>query len=317
MNPSMFGKVAVLYGGDSAEREVSLQSGVAVHQALLSRQVDAHLVDTRDHEAVLSLKKNGFSRAFVMLHGRGGEDGQIQGVLEWLGLPYTGSGIMACAIAMDKVMTKQVWAANGLPVLKDQLVTAQTQYDDLVEALGSDILAIKPSLEGSSVGISRVTDEASFKEALLKAGVDKQAVMAEPWITGRELTCGIVCDKLLPSIEIIASSDHSFYDYEAKYLADDTRYLCPAPISETLEKQLQEMTEKAFRVLGCSGWGRVDYLLDQNNRLWLLEINLSPGMTSHSLIPQAAAKAGMSFSDAVISVLSTTYKKQVDNANCC
>lgn len=308
MNSSMFGKVAVLYGGDSAEREVSLQSGAAVHQALLSRNVDAHLVDTRDHEAVLSLKKKGFSRAFVMLHGRGGEDGQIQGVLEWLGLPYTGSGIMACAIAMDKVMTKQVWAANGLPVLKDQLVTAQTQYDDLVEALGSDILAIKPSLEGSSVGISRVTDEVSFKEALLKAGVDKQAVMAEPWITGRELTCGIVCDKLLPSIEIIASSNHSFYDYDAKYLAEDTRYLCPAPISTELEQQLQEMTEKAFRVLDCSGWGRVDYLLDQNNRLWLLEINLSPGMTSHSLIPQAAAKAGMSFADVVILVLSTTCR---------
>lgn len=307
--PSELGKVAVLYGGDSAEREVSLQSGKAVYDALISRGVNAHLVDTQNHDAVLSLKVNGFDRAFVMLHGRGGEDGQIQGVLEWIGLPYTGSGILPCAVAMDKTVTKKLWLSYGLPVLKDKIVSIGENYAALCKALDTTIFAIKPALEGSSVGISRVSNQAELDLALEKAGAAKQKVMAEPWVVGRELTCAVLDGKMLPSIEIVASEHHVFYDYDAKYLADDTRYLCPAPISADLEEELKMLTAKAFAVLGCQGWGRVDYILDANERPWLLEINLAPGMTSHSLVPQAAAQAGISFADVVMTVLAQTLVK--------
>lgn len=303
-----FGKTAVLYGGDSAEREVSLNSGQAVYEALLSKGVDAHLVDTRHHQAVLNLKNDGFQRAFVMLHGRGGEDGQIQGVLEWLGMPYTGSGILACAVAMDKMMTKQVWAQAGLPVLKDCAVGLSTSYDELVRKLETTKFAVKPALEGSSVGISQVSNANDFAKAKQVAQVGQQKVMAEPWVNGREITCAIVDNEVLPAIEIIASTNHAFYDYEAKYLANDTRYLCPAPLSEALATELVALTQKAFTVLGARGWGRVDFMLDSDNRPWLLEINLAPGMTSHSLVPQAAKAVGMSFADLVYRVLALTVE---------
>lgn len=303
-----FGKIAVLYGGDSAEREVSLNSGQAVYEALLSKGVDAHLVDTHNRQAVLRLKEDGFERAFVMLHGRGGEDGQIQGVLEWLEIPYTGSGILACALAMDKMMTKQVWAREGLPVLPDAPVSPESTYEDLVEKLGATRFAVKPALEGSSVGISQVSHADELVQAKKLAGVGQQKVMAEAWVTGRELTCAMIDGEVLPAIEIIASTEHEFYDYEAKYLADDTRYLCPAPIAPALAETLASLTQRAFAALGARGWGRVDFMLDEENRPWLLEINLAPGMTSHSLVPQAAKVVGMSFADLVWRVLALTVE---------
>lgn len=305
-----FGKTAVLYGGDSAEREISLNSGKAVYDALRSRGIDAHLVDTHDRRAVLDLKTNGFVRAFVMLHGRGGEDGQIQAVLEWLGVPYTGSGILACAAAMDKVMTKQIWASYGLPVLKDMVVAQETSYAELTEKLGAQTFAVKPALEGSSVGISQVGNAEELETAKAIAGVGSQKVMAEVWVAGREITCAIVDGQVLPAIEIIASQAHEFYDYDAKYLADDTRYLCPAPLDAALAENIAALTKRAFDVLGARGWGRADFMVDADGRPWLLEINLAPGMTSHSLVPQAAKAVGMSFADLVLRVLAQTLEEQ-------
>lgn len=301
-----FGKVAVLYGGDSAEREVSLQSGAAIHQALKNSGVDAHLVDTRERERVLRLREEGFARAFVMLHGRGGEDGQMQAILDWQGIPYTGSGVLACALAMDKVLTKKLWQACGLPVKKDIVLQAGHDYAALCRELDAKRLAIKPALEGSSVGVSAVDSEAALQAAIVKAGGQAEKIMAEPWIEGRELTYAIVGGEVLPGIEIVAGDDHAFYDYDAKYIANDTRYLCPAPLEDALEKQLREMCRQAFVVLGGRGWGRVDVMLDRDNRPWLLEVNMAPGMTSHSLVPMAAAKSGWSFDKLALLILEQT-----------
>lgn len=300
------GKVAVLYGGDSAEREVSLQSGSAVHAALLRSGVDAHLVDSRDREAILRLGEQGFDRAFIMLHGRGGEDGQMQAILDWQGIPYTGSGVLACALAMDKVLTKKLWAACGLPVKKDVVVSAMSSYEALSRELGASYLAVKPALEGSSVGVSRVGDEAQFQAAIAKAGGDAEKIMVEPWISGRELTYAIVGDDVLPGIEIVTAADHLFYDYDAKYLADNTRYLCPAPLDEALDKHVRQLCREAFAALGGRGWGRLDVMLDEADKPWLLEVNMAPGMTSHSLVPMAAQALGWSFDTLVLSILQKT-----------
>ncbi|MDO5090042.1 MAG: D-alanine--D-alanine ligase [Cardiobacteriaceae bacterium] len=301
-----FGKVAVLYGGDSAEREVSLQSGAAVYQALKNGGVDAHLVDTQNRERVLALKSEGYERAFVMLHGRGGEDGQMQAILDWQGIPYTGSGVLACALAMDKVLTKKLWQACGLPVKKDVVVEPGMDYAQLARELDAARLAIKPALEGSSVGVSAVSNEAEFQAAIVKAGGFAEKIMAEPWVEGRELTYAIVGDLSLPGIEIAASDAHLFYDYEAKYLAEDTRYLCPPPIDDALEEDLRQLAREAFAVLGGRGWGRVDMMLDHDNRPWLLEVNMAPGMTSHSLVPMAAQSAGWSFDKLALFILQET-----------
>ncbi|MDO4776629.1 MAG: D-alanine--D-alanine ligase [Cardiobacteriaceae bacterium] len=301
-----FGKVTVLYGGDSAEREVSLLSGQAVFAALAQSGVDAHLVDTRERERVLALKSEGYDRAFVMLHGRGGEDGQMQAILDWQGIPYTGSGVLACALAMDKVLTKKLWQACGLPVKKDVVIEPGMDYARLARELDAARLAIKPALEGSSVGVSAVENEAEFQQAIVKAGGYGEKIMAEPWVLGRELTYAIVGDLSLPGIEIAASDAHLFYDYDAKYLAEDTRYLCPPPIAETLEDDLRKLAREAFAVLGGRGWGRVDMMLDTDNRPWLLEVNMAPGMTSHSLVPMAAKTAGWSFDKLVLFILQET-----------
>lgn len=300
------GKVAVLYGGDSAEREVSLLSGQAVFEALIQNGVDAHLVDTRERERVLTLKSEGYDRAFVMLHGRGGEDGQMQAILDWQGIPYTGSGVLACALAMDKVLTKKLWQACGLPVKKDVVVEPGMDYARLARELGAARLAIKPALEGSSVGVSAVSNEAEFQQAIVKAGGYQEKIMAEPWVEGRELTYAIVGDLSLPGIEIVASDEHLFYDYEAKYLADNTRYYCPPPVAETLEQDLRKLAREAFAVLGGRGWGRVDMMLDHENQPWLLEVNMAPGMTSHSLVPMAAQTSGWSFDKLVLFILQET-----------
>ncbi len=301
-----YGKVAVLYGGTSSEREVSLASGAAVHEALVTSGVDAHLLDTRDHQALFNLKAQGYARAFIVLHGRGGEDGQVQAILDWQGIPYTGSGVLACALAMDKVLTKRVWQASGLPVQPDVVIDVATTYDELVLTLGARQFAIKPALEGSSVGVSRVTSQAELVAAYQKAGGIREKVMAEPWVAGRELTYPVVGGRVLSGIEVTASAAHLFYDYDAKYLAEDTRYLCPPPIDATLDGKIRELTRRAFDVIGAKGWARVDFILDGDNRPWLLEINMVPGMTSHSLVPLAARTDGMDFAALVLEILAQT-----------
>lgn len=301
-----YGKVAVLYGGTSSEREVSLASGAAVHEALVSSGVDAHLLDTRDHQALFNLKAQGFARAFIVLHGRGGEDGQVQAILDWQGIPYTGSGVLACALAMDKVLTKRVWQASGLPVQPDVVIDVATTYDELVLTLSARQFAIKPALEGSSVGVSRVTSQAELAAAYQKAGGIREKVMAEPWVAGRELTYPVVGGRVLSGIEVTASAAHLFYDYDAKYLAEDTRYLCPPPIDAALDGKIRELTRRAFDVIGAKGWARVDFILDGDNRPWLLEINMVPGMTSHSLVPLAARTDGMDFAALVLEILAQT-----------
>ncbi|WP_298081280.1 D-alanine--D-alanine ligase [uncultured Cardiobacterium sp.] len=301
-----YGKVAVLYGGTSSEREVSLASGAAVHEALVTSGVDAHLLDTRDHQALFNLKAQGYARAFIVLHGRGGEDGQVQAILDWQGIPYTGSGVLACALAMDKVLTKRVWQASGLPIQPDVVIDVATTYDELVLTLGARQFAIKPALEGSSVGVSRVTNQAELVAAYQKAGGIREKVMAEPWVAGRELTYPVVGGRVLPGIEVTASAAHLFYDYDAKYLAEDTRYLCPPPIDAALDGKIRELTRRAFDVIGAKGWARVDFILDGDNRPWLLEINMVPGMTSHSLVPLAARTDGMDFAALVLEILAQT-----------
>ena len=301
-----FGKVAVLYGGTSSEREVSLSSGAAVHEALVTSGVDAHLLDTRDHQTLFNLKGQGFARAFIVLHGRGGEDGQVQAILDWQGIPYTGSGVLACALAMDKVLTKRVWQASGLPVQPDVVIDVATTYDELVLTLGARQFAIKPALEGSSVGVSRVTNQAELVAAYQKAGGIREKVMAEPWVAGRELTYPVVGGRVLSGIEVTASAAHLFYDYDAKYLAEDTRYLCPPPIDAALDGKIRELTRRAFDVIGAKGWARVDFILDGDKRPWLLEINMVPGMTSHSLVPLAARTDGMDFAALVLEILAQT-----------
>ena len=301
-----YGKVAVLYGGTSSEREVSLASGAAVHEALVTSGVDAHLLDTRDHQALFNLKAQGYARAFIVLHGRGGEDGQVQAILDWQGIPYTGSGVLACALAMDKVLTKRVWQASGLPVQPDVVIDVATTYDELVLTLGARQFAVKPALEGSSVGVSRVTNQAELVAANQKAGGIREKVMAEPWVAGRELTYPVVGGRVLSGIEVTASAAHLFYDYDAKYLAEDTRYLCPPPIDATLDGKIRELTRRAFDVIGAKGWARVDFILDGDNRPWLLEINMVPGMTSHSLVPLAARTDGMDFAALVLEILAQT-----------
>ena len=305
-----FGKVALLYGGTSAEREVSLASGQAVYEALCARGVQVELVDSQDHRRVLNLREEGFNGAFIALHGRGGEDGQIQAILEWQELPYTGAGVLACALAMDKVLTKKIWASSGLPVQRDWVLDASTSYEFLVAELGAKRFAVKPALEGSSVGISAVASEEQLREAYEKAGGAREKIMAEPWIKGRELTCAIIGERVLPTVEIATGAGHQFYDYAAKYTDDSTKYLCPAPIDPTLDRRLAEITQQAFTSIGARGWGRCDFILDGDQKPWLLEINLAPGMTSHSLVPMAAREVGLSFADLVLLLLEDGYKSQ-------
>ena len=302
----MADKVAVLMGGTSAERDVSLMSGKAVLAGLREAGINAHAVDTRE-VSVLTLKEQGFDAAFIALHGRGGEDGTLQAVLEFLQLPYTGSGVMASAITMDKLRTKLLWQGRGLPsgrfvwLTREQYqagLTAETR--NAVEALGLPLF-VKPSSEGSSVGISRVNALEALPAALDEAFRHDDNVLIEAFLSGAEYTVGIIGDHILPSIRIQTASE--FYDYEAKYISDDTQYFCPAGLSAEREAELQNLVWDAWRALGCSGWGRVDVMADGEGNFQLLEANTSPGMTSHSLVPMAASVAGMSFSQLVARIL--------------
>ena len=303
-----FGRVGVLYGGKSAEREVSIMSGQGVHDALRSANVDAHLFDTGRYTLV-DLINAGFDRVFVALHGRYGEDGTIQGALELLGLPYTGSGPMASSLSMDKIMTKRVWLQHGLPTPGFAVLNGG---EDLPEAaaLGWPLM-IKPPHEGSTLGITKVEHEATLSSAYEMAAAFDEQVLAEQFIRGRELTVPLLgkgaSARALPIVEIIAPGGN--YDYEHKYHSDDTQYVCPAELDGELTSHIQRIAEQAYRVLGCEGWGRADFMLDEQGRPWLLEMNTSPGMTTHSLVPMSARAAGMSYVDLCLNILSTASCK--------
>jgi D-alanine-D-alanine ligase len=298
-----FGKVAVLMGGKSAEREVSLKSGGMVLAALRKKGVDAHPFDPKERD-VQELVKERFARAFIALHGRFGEDGTLQGVLEWLGIPYTGSGVLASALAMDKVRTKRLWAAEGLPTAPYEVLTGDTNLSAVAKRLGTPMF-VKPASEGSSVGMTKVKKAGDLEEAYALAVNYDPVVIAEKFIDGPELTVAIVGERVLPVIRI--ETPREFYDYEAKYIANDTRYLIPCGLPEKKEKEIQALCLKAFQALGCRGWGRVDLMLDKRGKPFLLEVNTSPGMTDHSLVPMAARAVGISYEDLCVKVLELAH----------
>ncbi|NLD53642.1 MAG: D-alanine--D-alanine ligase [Burkholderiaceae bacterium] len=309
-DPRSLGRIAVLMGGLSSEREVSLMSGNGVLAALRSRGADAHAFDPAT-QPLQALKDGGFERAFIALHGRYGEDGTVQGALELLGIPYTGSGVMASAIAMDKVRTKQIWVAQGLPTPRFLSVSEVGQLDDLVEYLGLPLI-MKPPHEGSTIGITRVTAADQLVEAFAAAARLDREVLAEEFIAGRELTVAVLGSgesaMALPIVEIQAPDGN--YDYQNKYFSDDTRYLCPAPLPEALARDIARIAVTAYRAIGCEGWGRVDFMLSsRDDRPWLLEVNTAPGMTGHSLVPMAARAVGMSYEDLVLEITASASLK--------
>ncbi|MDT9587491.1 MAG: D-alanine--D-alanine ligase [Candidatus Arsenophonus melophagi] len=302
----MSDKVAVLLGGNSVEREVSLQSGKAVVNGLRDGGIDAYPVDIR-YCSVIELKKAGYKKVFIALHGCGGEDGSVQGALEFLDLPYTGSGVLASSLAMDKLRTKQLWAGIGLPIApyialeKKQLPFISNEgLVELVCHLGLPLL-VKPSLEGSSIGVSKVIALSELRIALDIAFRYSQYALIEKWLNGPEYTVAIVGEQVLPSIRIQPVS--VFYDYNSKYFSNETQYFCPSGLHHEEEEQLHELALMAYRAIGCSGWGRIDIMRDSNGIFYLLEINTSPGMTNNSLVPMAAKQIGMTFSQLVIKIL--------------
>jgi len=290
-------------GGKSAEREISLKSGAMVLNALRKGGVDAHAFDPRD-SGLEALKQQGYARAFIALHGRFGEDGTVQGALEYLGIPYTGSGVMASALAMDKWRTKLLWHAAGLPTPAYRLMDARSDPAVLAARLGLPLM-VKPAREGSSIGMSKVTSVEKIAPAYeLAAGYD-DVVIAERFIEGMELTAAILGDEPLPLIRL--ETPREFYDYQAKYFADDTRYICPCGLPADKERALQQTALEAFRVLGCSSWGRVDLMLDRDGNPQLLEVNTIPGMTDHSLVPMAARAKGISFESLAVRILDMAH----------
>jgi D-alanine-D-alanine ligase len=296
-----FGKVAVLMGGLSAERDVSLQGGQAVLAALVRRGIDAHGVDA-GQDVLSLLQQEAYDRVFIMLHGRGGEDGVIQGALESIGMPYTGSGVAGSALGMDKYRCKLLWQGLGLPTA-DFVMLESEQDIERAESLGFPLM-IKPSHEGSSIGMAKVESRQELKAAWQQAGGYDVEVMAEKWITGSEYTASILDDHVLPLIRI--ETPHTFYDYDAKYQADSTGYFCPCGLESDHEIALKRLAEKAFRAVGAKGWGRVDIMLDSEGNPYLLEVNTVPGMTSHSLVPMAARAEGIDFDELVWRILSAS-----------
>jgi len=301
-NASKFGKVAVLLGGKSAEREVSLDSGTAVLEALVRSGVNAEAFDPQERSVTELVN---YDRAFIVLHGRGGEDGQIQGALEWLNVPYTGTGVQGSAIGMDKVKTKQVWQGSELPTAPYRIVTKDSDATEIVNALGLPFI-IKPVHEGSSIGMSKVEKIEDFAEAIAKATEHDAVVMAEKWITGREYTIVVLNGQALPVIRLEPPQDVAFYDYEAKYQRNDVQYGIPCGLTEAEEQQLKALSLRAFQAVGASGWGRIDAMQDEQGNFWLLEVNTVPGMTSHSLVPKAAAAVGYSFDELCVAILEQT-----------
>ena len=304
---STFGKVAVLMGGMSSEREISLKSGNAVLSALQARGVDAHGVDAgRDVMSVL--EEGAFDRVFIALHGEGGEDGKIQGALETVGLPYTGTGVLGSALGMDKVRTKQLWAGLGLATPKYAIYPKMDSVEEIVELVGLPAI-VKPSAQGSSIGMAKIERADELQTALQEAAKYDDEVLIEQWITGEEYTVAILAGKALPAIKL--ETPHTFYDYEAKYVSNDTRYLCPCGLDQETESTYQVLAFEAFEAVGCYGWGRVDLMVNEQGP-WLLEVNTVPGMTDHSLVPMAAKQAGIDFQSLVWRILEQTVEVKVN-----
>jgi len=307
MSLSSLGKIAVLMGGNSAERPVSLNSGRAVFNALQNAGAEVTAIDIQGH-AIAQLTEADFDIAFIALHGRGGEDGTIQGVLEWLDKPYTGSGVMASAVAMDKWRTKLIWQATGLSTPKAVLLDADCDWQKTIAELGENAI-VKPAREGSSIGMRRVHSADELRESYEYASKFDALVLAESWVSGKEFTVAIVDGEPLPAIQLKTS--HEFYDYDAKYQANDTQYLLPCGLDTDREQELQQLALKAFEILGCQGWGRVDVMQDEaSGKFWLLEANTSPGMTDHSLVPMAAKANGLEFDQLVIKLLTEAKQRQ-------
>ncbi len=294
-----FGKVAVLLGGNSAEREISLMSGSAVLAALQGAGVDAHAFDPAERDLHI-LKEEGFDRAFIALHGRGGEDGTVQGALELMGIPYTGSGVMASAIGMDKWRTKLVWMSSGLPTPRFEILHQDSDWDAVAAKLGLPIF-VKPVHEGSSMGATKVTEAGQLQGAWELAARYDSLVLAEEFVDGQELTAPFLNDQALPLVRIVAPDGN--YDYQHKYFTDDTQYFCPSGLPADLEKDIQAAVVRCAKVLGCRGWGRADLILRADGSFTLLEINTAPGMTNHSLVPMSAQVAGWSFEALCLEIL--------------
>lgn len=299
-----FGRVAVLYGGISAEREVSLRSGAAVLAALQAAGVDAFGIDVQA-DIVQRISAEKIDRAFIVLHGRGGEDGTIQGLLEWAGIPYTGSKVLASALAMDKLRTKQVWSSLGIPTPQHSVLSSVEDCAAAAEKLGFPLI-VKPAQEGSSIGMAKVNNLQELEQAWQAARHYDRNVLVEQWITGPEFTIAMLDGEILPPIRL--GTNREFYDYEAKYLADDTQYQIPCGLSPEREQELKELTRQACDTLGVTGWGRADVMQDEQGNFWLLEVNTTPGMTDHSLVPMAAKAHGLNFSQLVLTVLASSMK---------
>lgn len=311
-DPKRYGRVALILGGDSAEREISLRSGRAVLASLQRLKVDVTAIDPADFPGSLcftELNAERFDRAFVILHGRGGEDGRIQGALESLGLAYTGSGVLGSAIGMDKYRTKLIWGGAGLPTAAFALILDESGLA-AATALGFPLM-VKPAHEGSSLGMARADNPTELAEAWRAAARLDAVVLAERWLSGAEYTCAILGEQALPLIRL--ETPHVFYDFDAKYQADSTSYLCPCGLPETLEAEYQTLCLRAFRTVGGSGWGRVDFMLDGDGSPRLLEVNTIPGMTDHSLVPMAAQAAGIDFDQLCASILETSLPEDASD----
>lgn len=293
------GRVAVLYGGVSSERAVSLQSGLAISEGLQNLGLDVTAIDI-GHDAIAQLEQAAPEYAFIALHGGAGEDGCMQALLEYLQIPYTGSGVGSCAHAMDKLRCKYLWRGMDLPTPEFAVLSGRSDFAELLVQLGGAVM-VKPASEGSSIGMAPARSAEEFKQAYLNAAKYDSCVIAERLIRGKEYTVAVLGDQVLPSIEL--QTDHSFYDYDAKYIADDTRYICPSDLPEDREAQLRALAKNAFDSLGCQGWGRVDVMADDDGNFYLLEVNTVPGMTSHSLVPMAAKAAGLDFDQLVGEIL--------------
>ena len=297
------GKIAVLFGGRSAEREISLMSGGNVLKALQQSGLDAHAFDPAERE-IFELKRDGFARVFIALHGRYGEDGTVQGALELMGIPYTGSGVMASALAMDKVRTKMVWTAAGIPTPRFEVVDAGSDWAGVAQHLGLPLI-VKPAHEGSTIGLTKVTAASQLPQAYALAALHDAFVMAEEFIAGEELTAGFLGDQVLPLIRIEAPQGN--YDYQNKYFSDETKYHCPCGLPEAEELRIRALVMKSAQALGCAGWGRADLIRRADGSVQFLEMNTSPGMTGHSLVPMAARQAGLSFNDLVLRILELAH----------
>ena len=299
ITPQSLGRVGLLYGGNSTEREVSILSGTAIHQAMINLGIDVVAIDAGDN-LLQDLPGHNLDLVFIALHGPGGEDGTLQGALEYLNLPYTGSGVLASALAMDKLRCKQMWQGIGLPTADFVELQEQSDWSEIMRRLGGKAM-VKPSCEGSSIGMSRAESPEQLQAAWAEAARFGTEVIAEPLMEGEEYTIAILGDQVLPSIRI--RSKEVFYDYQAKYFSDETEYFCPAGLSDQRETEIRQLALDAFQTVGCEGWGRVDVMVDNSGQFQLLEVNTVPGMTSHSLVPMAAAAAGLDFEQLVLAIL--------------